>query len=228
MNAHALNHPKTLDLAASIETHLAAQGAPLPPGLGRTVAVGLLEQLWLFTVEYAPAGDVGRFPDKKIARALGWSGDAEWLIGTLVELQWLDRDDEHRLVVHQWSQHCAPVCDQTLADAGEVFADGTSVKRRPRRNTRGYRLAHPDGPPPPRARRSRSSTKQPPEREPGEGYLRTPRTLTEAHLLRRQLVLRDLQAREMREYGEIRTKTDPQGPNLYDGAIPQFAVAASD
>jgi len=43
--------------------------------------------------------------------------------------------------VHQWSQHCAPVCDQTLADAGKMFADGIIPRRRPRKNSRAGRRA---------------------------------------------------------------------------------------
>jgi len=84
-------------------------------------AVGLLELLWHFTADFAPQGDIGRFTDQRIEAACGWNGESEnerakrlhlprWnrqgvLIQALVGAGWLDRSDEHRLVVHDWHIH---------------------------------------------------------------------------------------------------------------------------
>ena len=51
------DHPKTLELADRL-------------GLERWGAVGLLECLWHFAAHYAKRGDVGRFSDEAIARAM--------------------------------------------------------------------------------------------------------------------------------------------------------------
>jgi len=68
--------------------------------------VGLLEALWLFTARNAPDGDIGRHTNEDIAACLEWADDPDQLIQTLVELRWLDEDPKHRLIVHDWSEHC--------------------------------------------------------------------------------------------------------------------------
>jgi hypothetical protein len=68
--------------------------------------VGLLESLWLLTISSADEGDVGRFSNEEIADAIEWDGDADALIDALITAGWLDRDDERRLVVHDWLDHC--------------------------------------------------------------------------------------------------------------------------
>lgn len=68
--------------------------------------VGLLESLWLFTQHNAPDGAIGRFSDEDIAAWIEWDGDASELVRALVETGWLDECLEHRLVVHDWAEHC--------------------------------------------------------------------------------------------------------------------------
>ena len=41
-----------------------------------------------------------------IAKACDFAGDPETFISALVDARWLDQDDQHRLVIHDWSQHC--------------------------------------------------------------------------------------------------------------------------
>lgn len=69
------------------------------------VAVGLLERLWHLAVSSAIRGDVGRFDDEEIAEMIGWHGDSSQLIDVFVECGWLDRCDEHRLIIHDWHDH---------------------------------------------------------------------------------------------------------------------------
>ena len=76
-----------------------------PNVTAETVICGLLERLWHFTATSAPRGDVGRFSDADIAVMAGWRGKPEVLIDALVTAGWLDRDDEFRLLVHDWSDH---------------------------------------------------------------------------------------------------------------------------
>lgn len=68
--------------------------------------VGLLESLWIGVAKNCPEGDVGRFTDEEIAIMVDWEGDPETLIEALVECRWLDRCDTHRLVIHDWAEHC--------------------------------------------------------------------------------------------------------------------------
>lgn len=69
-------------------------------------AVGLLETLWKTAYRNAPAGDIGRLTNDEIAAAIEWGGDADELVDALVATRWLDADQQHRLLVHDWEQEC--------------------------------------------------------------------------------------------------------------------------
>jgi len=71
----------------------------------KCTAVGILECLWHWTAKYAPRGDVGRFSDGAISAGAGWNGDATSLVESLVACRWLDKSEQVRLVVHDWSDH---------------------------------------------------------------------------------------------------------------------------
>lgn len=67
--------------------------------------VGTLELLWLFTMEQAPAGDIGKWPDEEIEEVCEWDGEPGALVSALVETGWLDGCAKHRLIVHDWADH---------------------------------------------------------------------------------------------------------------------------
>lgn len=69
--------------------------------------VGMLELLWHLTSRFAPLGDLGaKLDDQEIARRVAWAGDHEQLIVALVDIGWLHYHEKHRLVVHDWHDHC--------------------------------------------------------------------------------------------------------------------------
>lgn len=111
-------HPKTLRLAVAL-------------GIPRFQAVGLLEMLWHFTARFAPRGDVGRWPDEEIARAMTWVGDPGKLISALAENGWIDSDKAYRFVIHDWAAHCDQGVRKYLARNKLRFA--TLSGRRPSR-----------------------------------------------------------------------------------------------
>lgn len=112
MKSGTPDHPKLMDLQARLN-------------VTKPHAVGVLECLWHWTAKFTPAGNVGRYPDIMIAQAIGWTGDPEQLVEGLVEAGWIDRSDEHRLVVHDWPDHCEDSVHLRLARATERFADGS-------------------------------------------------------------------------------------------------------
>jgi hypothetical protein len=120
MKREASEHPKLIEFVDALEQ--------LEVPHAKAVAKGVLEGLWHFTARYAPGGDVGRFGDKAIARACGWDGEPEALIGMLVESGWIDREDDHRLVVHDWADHADDAVHRSLARKIERFADGSQPK----------------------------------------------------------------------------------------------------
>jgi hypothetical protein len=85
-------HPKTYTLAAVLNVPLWG-------------AVGILESLWHYAQRYAPAGDVGRFSDEAIARAIGWQENPATLVSGLAQAGWVDKCHCHRVRIHDWPDH---------------------------------------------------------------------------------------------------------------------------
>lgn len=111
MKRGTADHPKTKRLARTL-------------GIGIAQTIGHLELLWHWTARYAPAGDVGRYDDAEIADACAWDGDPAQIVAALVDCGWIDRDDAHRLTVHDWREHADDFLHQSLARARRFFADG--------------------------------------------------------------------------------------------------------
>ena len=97
-------------------------------GVGLAQAVGHLELLWHFTAKFAPAGDLGRFHDADIEEACAWEGESGKMVAALTESGWLDSHAQHRVIVHDWSEHADDATNLTLARAGRLFADGKRPK----------------------------------------------------------------------------------------------------
>lgn len=101
-------HPKVTDLAARL-------GVPVYS------AVGLLEMLWHFTAEFALPGDIGRFPDDVIAKALCYDGASTMLVSCLHDAGWIDRCECHRLRVHDWPKHADQTVSRVLLKRAQCF-----------------------------------------------------------------------------------------------------------
>ena len=67
--------------------------------------VGLLESLWAFATENSPNGDIGKFDDETILLAIEYEDDED-VIEALVATGWIDKDEDHRLIIHDWQDHC--------------------------------------------------------------------------------------------------------------------------
>lgn len=103
------NHPKVYALAEAL-------------GVRRVTAVGYLEMLFHFTATYSPAGDIGRFSDKRIATGVDWAGRPEKLVEALLQAGFLDRHPTYRLVIHDWHDHADESVKKRLARAKISFA----------------------------------------------------------------------------------------------------------
>lgn len=83
--------------------------------------LGILEALWHFCGRFTPQGNIGRYSDEKIESWIGWDGAPGLLIAALVESGWLDRDERHRLLVHDWREHADRTTRRNLARNGTEF-----------------------------------------------------------------------------------------------------------
>lgn len=101
-------HPKLLRLAGRLRIHPAQ-------------AAGHLTFLWLWTLDYAPTGDLSAFGPAEISAAACFPGDAEQFHRALMETGWLDKDGQ----VHDWHEY-----------AGRLLEERVQAKERMRK----YRL----------------------------------------------------------------------------------------
>lgn len=102
-----------------------------------TIAVGLLERMWHVAIDSAPRGDIGKIDDETLAELIGWMGDASELIELLVDTGWLDRCENHRLIVHDWPDHAPGFIKKNIARRG-----GFAVKSSSREPFSGGKTAH--------------------------------------------------------------------------------------
>lgn len=107
------NHPKTIQLADLL-------------GLERWGAVGIVETLIHWCRQYAIQGNIGKWSNKAIADGIGWKGDPDKLIQSLVLATFLDEheDAEIRLIVHDIEKHADNTWKQNLEDAGLKWWNG--------------------------------------------------------------------------------------------------------
>ena len=110
MRREGLRHPKTLDLMARL-------------CISRREAIGLLDLLFDWCIDYAVRGDIGKWNNGVIAGAVDWTGDADGLVHALVACGWLDEHQSHRLIVHDWPQHAPAFVRLKLKKLGTNFLD---------------------------------------------------------------------------------------------------------
>lgn len=90
--------------------------------------VGVLESLWLTTYVNAPDGNIGRLSNEEIAAAIEYDGDPDELVAALVATGWLDAHERFRLIVHDWSEHCANHHRGAYAKHGKLFSDQVAAQ----------------------------------------------------------------------------------------------------
>jgi hypothetical protein len=111
MKRTAMGHPKLVGLAALLN-------------VPQYAAVGIMESVWHFTAKHAITGNIGKWTDEEIAGQIGWEvGDAERLIEALVACRLVDHHSKHRLVVHDWHEHCDESVTKTLRNKHLSFAN---------------------------------------------------------------------------------------------------------
>lgn len=84
--------------------------------------VGILESIWNFTAHSHMDGAIGNSSNLDIALAIEWLGNEDELIDSLVLTGWLDKCEKHRLVVHDWENHCPNYVKGCLAKHNKHFA----------------------------------------------------------------------------------------------------------
>lgn len=111
MKIGALDHPKTIELSAQL-------GVCLPQ------AIGHLELLWAFVAQKTPQGNIGKWSDSVIAHAAQWTCDPSLFVQSLIESGFFDEDENYRILVHDWADHCPNWVRAKLKKEGKGFLSG--------------------------------------------------------------------------------------------------------
>ena len=93
-------------------------------------ALGIIESLWHVTGEQAPTGAIGKMSDEDIAMEMFYDGDAPAMILALVQSGFLEPNEEHRLIVHDWHIHSDDATDNKLSRNGMRYANGELPRMR--------------------------------------------------------------------------------------------------
>lgn len=142
----------------------------------RPVVLGYLDLLWEFAGDYAPSGDIGRYPDSRIEGACDWHGKPGVLIEALLHAGWIEHHPTSRLVIHDWLDHCERSVIKKLERAAErnhKDTDKVGTDSRPRgqllesSRARGTALPLPLPLPLPKATTAAAESATPPSAERG-------------------------------------------------------------
>lgn len=69
-------------------------------------AIGVPNGVRHLAAEAADEGNIRKFTNEEIADYIGWYSEPDELIRDLLETRWLDVSKVHRLVIHDWVEHC--------------------------------------------------------------------------------------------------------------------------
>ena len=67
--------------------------------------MGMLVSFWLWAMDNAPDGNLGKIKPGSIARAAQWDGDPTVFIAALKDNEWLDQNDDGTLSIHNWDEY---------------------------------------------------------------------------------------------------------------------------
>jgi hypothetical protein len=93
-------------------------------------AVGICCCMWEWVGASLMSGNIGKADDVMIARQIGWTKKPSVLIDALVKCGLLDRHPEHRLIVHDWSEHAEDGVHTWMVRRRLWFADGKAPRTR--------------------------------------------------------------------------------------------------
>lgn len=93
-------HPKLMRLAGQLRIH-------------RAQALGHLQYLWWWALDYAPTGDVSALAPAEISAASEWQGEPSLFQKSLVECGWLDGDGK----IHDWMEYAGRLVEERRRDA---------------------------------------------------------------------------------------------------------------
>ena len=84
--------------------------------ISQPAAVGHLQYLWWWAVDYCDNGDLTRFDPLDIAIAAMWEGDPDEFLDALIHCGWVDRALDV-MFIHDWQEYIGRLLDRRRKDA---------------------------------------------------------------------------------------------------------------
>jgi hypothetical protein len=95
-----------------LRQHWKVQGLALALGVSRATAIGHLHLLWWWAIDYAPNGNLSRFPASIIAQAAEWTGDPGLFADALRANELQDEDG----MIHDWWSYAGKLIEKRRLD----------------------------------------------------------------------------------------------------------------
>lgn len=96
------DHPKKDALADALFN------GSVPDDVADYAAVGLLQHLWWWALDYAQDGDLSPFSDRQVAKACRWRGDPAVLVSALVSSGFVSQER----IIHDWHDYAGKLIDR--------------------------------------------------------------------------------------------------------------------
>jgi hypothetical protein len=96
----------------------------------RAHCLGYLEAIWHFTGRFTPRGNIGKYSDSQIEAWVEWHREPGELISALKISGWIDCDETHRLIIHDWHTHADATTKLALKRSNSDFVAPVSAHSR--------------------------------------------------------------------------------------------------
>jgi DnaD/phage-associated family protein len=106
---------------AWIESHQGLRDNPKTRKLARLLdisvpaAIGHLQCLWWWAMDYAQDGELAKFDNEDIATAMMWGDEPETLVDALIDVRLIDKD-ETGLRIHDWFDYAGKLIERRAND----------------------------------------------------------------------------------------------------------------
>lgn len=124
------DHPKTRKLAHIL-------------GVSRPTAIGHLQCLWWWALDYADDGDLSKFDEIDIALGADWDADSHEFVQALIAVGFIDVCEAGGLYVHDWDDYAGTLVRRRRANT-ERMRDARAQHVRAHTSTRAEHVAMPD------------------------------------------------------------------------------------
>ena len=121
------------------KTLAAADALDMPPAH----FMGHIITFWLWALDNVPDGNLDEVSARMIARAAQWEGDPDTFLNTLIEVGFIDQDDDG-LAIHDWYDYAGKLMEQRAKERERSRKRRAEQRRRRQEKDRGATAGRPE------------------------------------------------------------------------------------